>query len=68
MSYRTPDITQSKFTSQDLFNVVYAKKIMDDFKSGKLSEDGQPLEPSEDEKLTSNEAKLKAKQTGTDIF
>lgn len=68
VSYRAPDVTQAPFTAEDLFNVVYAKKIVEDFRSAKLDEQGQPLEPSEDEKMTAEEAKNKAKQTGTDIF
>ncbi|XP_025835037.1 39S ribosomal protein L41, mitochondrial-like [Agrilus planipennis] len=68
VSYRAPDIIQSEFTAEDLFNVVYAKKIIGDFKGGKLNEDGTPKEPSPEEKLTSEEATLKARQTGSDIF
>lgn len=59
---------QSEFTAQDLFNVFYAKKIADDFNDGKLNEDGSPKEPSKEERITPQEAKLKADQTGTDIF
>lgn len=68
MSYRTPDVVQSEFTSQDLFNVLYAQKIVKDFNEGKLDDSGNPLEPSDNEKLTAEEAKLKARQTGCDIF
>lgn len=68
VSYRTPDITQTEFTAEDLFSVVYAKKITDDFNSGKLDEEGNPREPSPEERMTPDEAKLKAAQTGTDIF
>lgn len=68
MSYRTPDVVQSEFTSQDLFNVVYAQKIVNDLKEGKLDDSGNPLEPSDNEKLTAEEAKMKARQTGCDIF
>ncbi|KAG5897150.1 hypothetical protein JTB14_020879 [Gonioctena quinquepunctata] len=68
VSYRAPDVIQSEFTAEDLFNVVYAPKIVKDFKENKLDENGQPLEPSKEEKLTAEEAKMKAKQTGTDIF
>ncbi|KAK4886104.1 hypothetical protein RN001_002375 [Aquatica leii] len=32
VSYRAPDVVQSEFIPKDLFNVVYAQKIMDDFK------------------------------------
>lgn len=68
MSYRVPDITQEEFTAQDLFNVVYAPKIADDFSKNKLNDDGSPKEPSTEEQLTPEKAKLKAEQTGTDIF
>ncbi|XP_072394537.1 large ribosomal subunit protein mL41 [Diabrotica undecimpunctata] len=68
VSYRAPDVFQSEFTAEDLFNVVYAPKIAKDFREGKLTDDGQPLEPSREEKITAEEAKNKAKQTGTDIF
>lgn len=68
VSYRAPDIVQSEFTAEDLFNVVYAEKIQKDLKEGKLNEDGSPKEPSPEESLTPEAAKLKADQTGTDIF
>ncbi|XP_068907749.1 large ribosomal subunit protein mL41 [Tenebrio molitor] len=68
VSYRTPDVIQSEFTAEDLFNVVYAPKIAKDFKEGKLREDGTPLEPSPEEKLTHEEAENKADQTGADLF
>jgi hypothetical protein len=35
---------------QDLFNVIYGKKIILDFKSGKLNSEGEPLEPSPEER------------------
>ena len=31
VSYRAPDVVQSEFTSKNLFDVVYASKIMKDF-------------------------------------
>ncbi|KAJ8955657.1 hypothetical protein NQ314_006854 [Rhamnusium bicolor] len=68
VSYRTPDVIQSEFTAEDLFNVIYAPKVLKDFKEGKLDADGQPLEPSQEEKMTAEEAKIKARQTGSDIF
>lgn len=68
VSYRVPEVTQSKFTAQDLFNAVYRLKIVDDFKNNKLKENGEPIEPSEEELLNSEQAKLKAKQTGSDLF
>lgn len=68
MSYRAPDITQSEFTAKDLFNAVYRLKIVDDFKNKKLKENYEPIEPSEEELLTPEQAKLKARQTGSDMF
>lgn len=68
VSYRTKDVVQSRFTAQDLFNVVYAPKIAKDFKEGKLDEQGNPLEPSLEEKQTPEEALHKARKTGSDIF
>lgn len=59
---------QDKFTAKDLFLVVYADKIKKDFKEGKLDPDGNPLEPSEHEKLTPQQAKDAAGKTGCDIF
>ncbi|CAD7089505.1 unnamed protein product [Hermetia illucens] len=68
VSYKTPDIVQSEFTSLDLFNSVYAKKIVEDFNQGKLDSQGMPLEPSKEEKLTPEEAVQNARKTGSDIF
>jgi len=68
VSYRTPDVVQSEFTSKDLFDAVYSEKIVKDFKDGKLSEMGEPLEPSQEELLTPEEAYNQARKTGTDIF
>jgi large subunit ribosomal protein L41 len=61
-------VVQSKFTSKDLFDAVYARKIMEDFQSGKLDQEGKPLEPSDYETLTAEEAKVKARKTGSDMF
>ncbi|KAF2905820.1 hypothetical protein ILUMI_00356 [Ignelater luminosus] len=68
VSYRAPDVVQSEFTAEDLFNVVYAPKIMKDLKEGKLNEDGSSKEPSNEEKLTPEKALIRARQTGSDIF
>lgn len=68
VSYRAPDVIQSEFTSLDLFNAVYSKKIIEDFKEGKLKDNGAPLEPSEQELLTADEALQRARKTGSDIF
>uniref|UniRef100_A0A2M3ZBE0 Putative mitochondrial ribosomal protein l41 n=1 Tax=Anopheles braziliensis TaxID=58242 RepID=A0A2M3ZBE0_9DIPT len=68
VSYKAPDVVQSEYTSQDLFNAVYSQKIIDDWKSGKLNEDGSPVEPSAEEALTKEEAWIKARKTGSDMF
>lgn len=68
VSYKAPEVIQSEFTSLDLFNAIYSQKILDDFKEGKLTDDDSPKEPSEHEKLTPDEAVLRAKKTGSDIF
>lgn len=68
VSYKAPNIIQTEFTAEHLFNTVYADKIADDYKDGKLNDDGTSKEPSAEEKLTPEQAKLKADQTGTDIF
>uniref|UniRef100_A0A182RG04 Uncharacterized protein n=1 Tax=Anopheles funestus TaxID=62324 RepID=A0A182RG04_ANOFN len=68
VSYKAPDVVQSEFTSQDLFNSVYAQKIISDWKSGKLNEDGTPTEPSKEEALSAEDAWIRARKTGSDIF
>lgn len=68
VSYKAPEVIQSEFTTIDLFNSVYSKKIIEDFKQGKLNEDGSPVEPSEIERLTPEQALLRARKTGSDIF
>gem|GEM_PF-3897373 len=68
VSYKTPNVIQSEFTAQDLFDSVYSRKIEDDYRLGKLNDEGEPSEPSEAEKLTADEAKKRARMTGSDIF
>lgn len=68
VSYKAEDVIQSEFTPQQLFDAVYSKKIVTDFKQGKLDANGQPLEPSEEENLQPKEAVARAKRTGSDIF
>lgn len=68
VSYKTPEVIQSEFTSEDLFNAIYSQKIVDDFKNGKLKEDGSAEEPSEQELLDSQTAYMRARKTGSDIF
>lgn len=68
VSYRVEQFTQPGLTAEDLFNEVYSKKIEEDFANGQLDENGEPLNPSEYEKLTPQEAKENAAKTGCDIF
>lgn len=68
VSYRVPEITQTEFTAQDLFNAVYRQKIAEDLKNNKLKDNGESMEPSEEELLTPEQAKIKARQTGSDMF
>lgn len=68
VTYRTQEVTQSEFTAQELFNVIYHEKIVQDFEKGKLGPDGEPLEPSENEKLTPEMARARASSTGADMF
>lgn len=68
VSYRAPDVIQSEFTAEDLFLAVYSEKIKKDFETGQLDAEGNPLKPSEEELLTPDEAWIKARQTGSDIF
>jgi large subunit ribosomal protein L41 len=68
VSYRAPEVVQSEFTSQDLFDAVYAKKIVADFKEGKLDANGDPIAASEEERLSPEEAVRLAKLTGSDLF
>lgn len=41
---------------------------MNDFMNKKLKENGESMEPSEEELLTPEQAKIKARQTGSDLF
>ncbi|KZC09455.1 39S ribosomal protein L41, mitochondrial [Dufourea novaeangliae] len=68
VSYRVEEITVREFTAKDLFNYIYAAKIVDDFEKNRLGPDGTPLYPNEYEELTPEEARIRAEQTGTDIF
>lgn len=68
VSYKTEEITEPEFTAQDLFDAVYSEKIQKDFANGQLDENGQPLNPSEYEKLTPQEAKDQDRRTGHDLF
>lgn len=68
VSYKVKEFDQGEFTAQDLFNMIYAKKIEEDFANGQLNENGEPLNPSEYEQLTSQQAKDDADKTGCDLF
>lgn len=68
VSYRVQDVNQREFTPKDLFDLIYADKIMKDFEEDKLGPNGEPLNPNEYEKLTPEEARNEAEKTGTDIF
>ncbi|KYN04474.1 PREDICTED: 39S ribosomal protein L41, mitochondrial [Cyphomyrmex costatus] len=68
VSYRAEGITEPEFTAQDLFDVTYSKKIKEDFANGQLDDNGEPLNPNEYEKLTSQQAKEQAGKTGCDLF
>ncbi|XP_017775155.1 PREDICTED: 39S ribosomal protein L41, mitochondrial [Nicrophorus vespilloides] len=68
VSYRAPEIYQEELTAQTLFDVVYAPKIKKDHTENKLSADGNPMEPSVQEKQTSEEAWNKAKMTGSELL
>jgi len=68
VSYRVADIVQQEFSPNELFGYVYQSKIEEDFKNGKLDADGNPLEPSIEEKLDAERAYLLARRTGSDIF
>lgn len=68
VSYKMPEVLQSEFTSQDMFDAVYSKKIVEDFKSGRLTASGDAIDPSAEERLTEEEAWSRARRTGSDIF
>lgn len=68
VSYRSLDVYQEPFTPQDLFYAVYGSKIQEDFNKGQLAPDGEPLNPSPEEKLTPKEARAQASKAGADMF
>lgn len=68
VSFKTTEVIQSEFTSQDLYHAIYAQKVIDDFKNDKLNEDGSSKEPNANEEMTSEEAFIRARKTGSDIF
>ncbi len=95
VSYSTKEIYQEELTAKDLFNVIYGKKILHDyrqvlfvdlirplnacasvnlfqhpsyFREGRLDDEGNPVEPSEEEAMGPEEARRRARKTGSDIF
>ncbi|KAL0871033.1 hypothetical protein ABMA27_004842 [Loxostege sticticalis] len=68
VSYKAADVIQSEFTAQQLFDAVYSKKIVTDYKEGKLDQEGNPLEPSKEENLQPDEAVAAARRTGSDLL
>jgi len=69
VSYRAnDDVVEEEFTAKSLFKFVYGDKIKQDLDNGRLDGAGQPLELSEEEKLSIEDAYLKARKCGSDIF
>lgn len=68
VTYKTKEVVQSEFTSQDLFNAIYAHKIIDDFKEDNLNEDGSSKVANPNEQLEAEEAFIRARKTGSDLF
>lgn len=68
VSYKSLDVEQEAFTAQDLFDSVYKRKVIEDFKNNRLDENDQPLQPSEQELLTPQEARDNATKPGADMF
>jgi large subunit ribosomal protein L41 len=68
VTYKSPEVIQSEFTSQDLYNAIYAQKVIEDFKNDKLNDDGTSQDPSAEEQLTPEESFIRARKTGSDIF
>lgn len=61
VSYRTEDVESKPFTAKDLFDYVYADKIIEDFEENNIKEYNVSSEQID-------EARLKAMQTGSDLF
>ncbi len=68
VSYKAKEIEQEELTAKDIFNVVYGRKILRDFKEGSLDAEGNPSEPSAEEAMTPEEARKAARRTGSDLF
>lgn len=68
VSYKVEDIVTPPMTPEELFGAIYVQKITEDFAKGKLGPNGEPLEPSPEEKLSGEEAKERALRIKTDII
>ena len=68
VTYKSEDVYQEEFTAKNLFDAVYAPKIAEDFKNGKLNSSGEALNPSAEESLTVKEARDNASKPCSDMF
>ena len=59
---------QDQYTAEDLFDAVYKRKIVDDFETGKIDAETGNYKDPQTEELNAEEAWIKARQTGSDIF
>jgi len=67
VSHRAEEISTPKLTPEELFGLIYAPKISEDFNNGKLGPNNEPLEPSAEEKLTAEEARARALRVNSDV-
>lgn len=68
VSYKVIKEEEPEFTAKDLFYAVYADKIEADYAAGELDENGAPVNPSENELLTAEQAREAALKIGADMF
>uniref|UniRef100_A0A023FU32 Putative mitochondrial 50s ribosomal protein n=1 Tax=Amblyomma parvum TaxID=251391 RepID=A0A023FU32_AMBPA len=64
VSYRVAEVCQGPFTARDLFDAIYSEQVAKDFKQGQADQSVRHLE----EKPGPEEARMRARQTGSDIF
>ncbi|XP_075548139.1 mitochondrial ribosomal protein L41 [Dermacentor variabilis] len=64
VSYRAPEVCQGPFTARDLFDAVYSEAVAKDFKDGHADKSVRHL----DEQPSPEDARVRARQTGSDIF
>ncbi|XP_054927355.1 large ribosomal subunit protein mL41 isoform X1 [Dermacentor andersoni] len=64
VSYRAPEVCQGPFTARDLFDAVYSDAVAKDFKDGQADKSVRHL----DEQPSPEDARVRARQTGSDIF